>query len=327
MKKNQLLALLVLCTIPFLANAKVWRVNNNPGIQADFTTPQAAHNAAAPGDTLHIEPSPINYGNLVLTKPLTIISIGNYLSGNPGVQYSPVTGTMQNLTINAGASGSVLSCNLSGPTNITACDNIRFERSYLGGDITCVTADSIVIIDCSCGGQISLQTNSNNILITNNLIGFLINMQSTCGATITNNILGFGGTSFQNLPVTIFNSAFENNIIKNGQNYTYTNTTVTNNITSGSTSSLPATNNNQTGVNMVNVFVNPVGTNDDDYMLINGSLASGVGVNGVDEGVFGGATPYKPGLQPAIPAIYKLTAPSTTVGNTLNIVFSTKSNN
>jgi hypothetical protein len=327
MKKIHLLTVLLFCVTPFIANAKIWRVNNNPGIQADFTTPQAAHNAAAAGDTLHIEPSPINYGNLVLSKPLTIISIGNYLSGNPGLEAAAVTGTMQNLTVSAGASGSVLSCNFSGPTTITSCNNIRFERSYLTGDVTCVSADSIVILDCSCAGQIVLQTNSNNILITNSFIGYILNMQATCSAIVTNNILGLGGTTDRNVSVNVYNSIFENNILENGQNYIYTNSTVTNNITSGTASSLPNANNNQIGVNMVNVFVNPTGSNDDDFMLVNGSLATGAGVNGVDDGIFGGATPYKPGLQAAIPAIYKLTAPTTAVGNTLNIIFSTRSNN
>ena len=327
MKKTQLLTIFLFCATPFIANAKVWRVNNNPGIQADFTTPQAAQNAAAPGDTLHIEPSSINYGNLVLSKPLTIISIGNYLTGNPGLEAAPVTGTMQNLTVNAGASGSVLSCNFSGTTNISSVNKIRFERSYLTGDVTCVSADSIVILDCSCAGQIILQTNSNNILIANTFIGYILNMQNTCSATVTNNILGFGNTTYANSAVNVYNCTFENNIIKNGQNYTFTNSTVTNNITSGTAASLPNTNNNQIGVNMVNVFVNPTGSNDDDFILVNGSLASGVGVNGVDDGVFGGATPYKPAMQAAIPAIYKLTAPSTVVGNTLNIIFSTRSNN
>ncbi len=327
MKTNQLLlAVLMLFATPFISNAKVWRVNNNPGINADFTTPQAAHNAASAGDTLHIEPSPINYGNLVLSKPLTILSIGSF-GADPGLQASAVTGTMQNLTVNAGAAGSVLSCNFSGPATITSCNSIRLERSYIAGALTCSNADSIVILNSYFGAQIYLQNSSNNILINNTFIVSFLDMQSTCSAVITNNILGLGGTSINNSAVNIYNSTFENNILKNGQNFNYTNSVVTNNITSGNTSSLPNSNSNQLGVNMVNVFVNPAGYNDVDYKLTAGSLASGVGVNGVDDGVFGGATPFKLGLQPAIPAIYRLSAPATTVGNTLNIVFSTISNN
>lgn len=34
------------------ASAKIWRVNNNIGVQADFTTLQAAIDGAASGDTI-----------------------------------------------------------------------------------------------------------------------------------------------------------------------------------------------------------------------------------------------------------------------------------
>ncbi|HUR10478.1 MAG TPA: hypothetical protein VM012_03875, partial [Flavitalea sp.] len=46
--------------------AKIWRLNNNAGVAADFTTLQSAHNSASVGngDTLHLEGSPTSYGSL-----------------------------------------------------------------------------------------------------------------------------------------------------------------------------------------------------------------------------------------------------------------------
>jgi hypothetical protein len=53
-------------------SGKTWRVNNNPGISADFTTAQVAHDAASAGDTIHLEPSLTNYGGLNITKKLAV---------------------------------------------------------------------------------------------------------------------------------------------------------------------------------------------------------------------------------------------------------------
>jgi hypothetical protein len=80
---------------------------------------------------------------------------------------------------------------------------------------------------------------------------------------------------------------------------------------------------------MTTVFVNPSGNDDASFVLqtAGANPAVGTGAAGVDCGAYGGNTPFKRGLQAAIPAIYKLSAPAAPVGNTMNVVFSTKSNN
>lgn len=77
------------CGISF---AKIWRVNNNTGVTADFTTAQAANDAAAvlSGDTIHLEPSTASYGGLTCSKRLTWISTGAFLNLYPNEQYSPM---------------------------------------------------------------------------------------------------------------------------------------------------------------------------------------------------------------------------------------------
>ena len=69
MKKLLLLsvAATLTCSLSF---AKIWRVNNNIGITANFTTLQAAHDGAAAGDTVYLESSPTSYGGLNCTKKL-----------------------------------------------------------------------------------------------------------------------------------------------------------------------------------------------------------------------------------------------------------------
>ena len=67
------LILVVLAIFAFNCSfAKIWRVNNNPGIVADFTTAQAANDNGGVnlGDTIHLEPSATSYGTLTTTKRL-----------------------------------------------------------------------------------------------------------------------------------------------------------------------------------------------------------------------------------------------------------------
>ena len=79
------------------AEARSWRINNNAGVNADFTTFNAAVNAAGvqDGDTIYLEPSTFEYatGSISVTKRLTVIAAGYLLDpsngtypGNPGLQ-------------------------------------------------------------------------------------------------------------------------------------------------------------------------------------------------------------------------------------------------
>src|SRR6266404_6786736 len=88
--------------------AKIWRVNNNTGINADFTTIQAAHDGAASGDTLYIEGSPNGYGSLTSSKSLTIIGPGYFLSLNPNTQALSYTAQVSGIVYNAGSEGSTV---------------------------------------------------------------------------------------------------------------------------------------------------------------------------------------------------------------------------
>ena len=48
-------------------------VNNNPGASADFTSLQAAINAATAGDVIYVQHSPTTYGNIIINKGVIII--------------------------------------------------------------------------------------------------------------------------------------------------------------------------------------------------------------------------------------------------------------
>ncbi|MFY7964899.1 MAG: hypothetical protein ACOVO1_08380 [Chitinophagaceae bacterium] len=338
MKKiNTLLAILVLTTT--IANAKIWRVNNNSGITADYTTVQAAHDAASAGDTIHLEPSGTSYGNLTMTKRLVLVSSGAYITENPGFQASSNSGYLSTLTIaNTGANGSVIMVKFSGDVNISNnVGNLLLQScvtNYTGGahfccgyagNINISNADNIIIKN-SYVNNIYFSSNSNNIVIVNNIISNGVGCTSDCDGTIANNIIHANWT--QNASSTLYNCTVENNIYNYGVQGSFGSCLVRNNLNSNT--GLPAGNGNQNSVNMTNVFVNRAvgyGGADNAYVLKSGSPAIGAGSGGIDCGAFGGSTPFKLAVTPPIPSIYKLEVPSTPAGNTMNIKFSTRSNN
>src|SRR5690349_22845635 len=61
-----------------IVNAKVWRVNNNPGTSADFIqlTTAVASSSVVAGDTLYVEGGSAAYTGINLSKRLVIIGAG-----------------------------------------------------------------------------------------------------------------------------------------------------------------------------------------------------------------------------------------------------------
>ncbi|MEQ8561157.1 MAG: hypothetical protein RID18_06585, partial [Cytophagales bacterium] len=62
------LILPILCLIFTVSNADIIRVNNNSGISADYASLQQAIDSANTGDTIYLEPSSTNYGNININK-------------------------------------------------------------------------------------------------------------------------------------------------------------------------------------------------------------------------------------------------------------------
>ncbi|MEO7309219.1 MAG: hypothetical protein ABIX01_02385 [Chitinophagaceae bacterium] len=303
------------------SQAKIWRVNNTNGVAADFTNAQAAHNGAAAGDTIHLEPSVNGYGSLTTSKKLTWISTGNFLTNHPGLQYSATPGGIADLAVNAGSENSVFSCNIA----YVYCyaPNVTFQRCFIASNFLAIysTANNCVTIGCFINGSLSVN-GATNVIISNNIIAYSIGVSSTSSAVLTNNILNYVSSGGN----TIYNSQLQNNIIDQANsNYAFTNCVLNNNMANNT--SLPAGNGNVNSVTMSTVFANFSGNTDGDYVLKAASPAIGTGYGGTDMGVFGGSTPFVIAMQPAVPAIYQLTAPAAPSGNTMNVTFSTRSNN
>ncbi|MFN3555948.1 MAG: hypothetical protein ACK4VN_08305 [Bacteroidales bacterium] len=67
-----------------------WVVCNIPGSDAHYTSIQSAIEQAMPHDTIYVKGSPLNYGNVLLEKPLTLIAEG-YLEGDRGLHTAKLT--------------------------------------------------------------------------------------------------------------------------------------------------------------------------------------------------------------------------------------------
>ena len=167
-----------------IADAKIWRVNNNTGIAADFTTAQAAHDGAAVGDTLHFEPSLTSYGGVIMTKRLILIGVGDFLNINPNQQASGIAATLNDLNIsNTGAAGSVVMVSFS-YMSINSVSNIVVQRCFIGNRIDANDADNLVVRNCYFNNMVNITTGSSNVLFHNNIIRGHINMDASSSATI-----------------------------------------------------------------------------------------------------------------------------------------------
>lgn len=320
----QFLFVLTLSILSLSAEARIWRVNNMTGVTADFNNLQSAYDAATAGDTIHLEPSVNNYSGVSSSKRLVWLGVGSFLTENPGNQFTTYPSFVTYMSFNPGSEGSILSLHI-GSINIYA-NEISVIRCS-SQDIN-INNSNCLVLQSFVNGRISL--NGTNNVVSNNIVaGGLAMDYNTSSAVITNNIfnrtiIAYAGYYYNN--IIIKNSVFQNNISVLGQiTFDAFNSTFSNNMCPDN--SFPAGNGNLRNVNMNIVFENPTGSSDKDFVTKSGSPSIGVGYGGGDLGPFGGSTPYKLALQPAIPAITNISTPSSTGGNTIQVTISAKSNN
>lgn len=344
---------LVSCFLLFLnTSAKVWRVNNNPGVQADFKNAQEAHEGANVGDTLYFEHSPTTYGALLMSKPLVLIGSGAFAHVNPGQQYNMDAAFLEWISLRPSAEGSVISVN-----NLAIYDtanNVTISRCWSRNGVVFYNADNCIVEEAfaqyiTC--RISTGESTNNIVIRNSIMtGISAGPFATSDGTsngscylhsnlicYNNSITGqvaAAGTFYNNILGQIntdASSQVNNNIfIQNAQQSTRRHVSGQNEC-NGHVTPFTETNGNKfnNAINTIFSRENLTSNNllDFGYNLNPNSPAKAAGTGGTDCGATGGANPYLFGIQPAIPAIYKLNVEVPPTGNAINVTLSTKSNN
>jgi hypothetical protein len=335
--KKMLISLLVMLFIGHSAFSKIWRVNNT-GVPADFTTAQAAHDGALAGDTLHFESSNATYGSLTMTKRLVIIGNGYFLgtlsaNSNPDLQANTAVSIISNMVINPGSDNSVImGMTLNGTTNIGLTgmvSNLLIRRNNIN-TINITFGNSIQIVANYISANTNTAINSNggtNLQIDNNIFLGGVTTGAAANGEFKNNVVGanLGGPNITFTGFTVWN-----NIMVTG-GVSFTTCDIRNNI--GNSTQFGTTNGNQQNVVMTTVLEDPNNTNaafseDSRFQLKAGSPAIGAANPSGDCGIFGTATgvAYVLSGMPNVPSIYKLVAPNTVTGNTLNITVSTKIN-
>ncbi|MES2734427.1 MAG: hypothetical protein V4714_21955 [Bacteroidota bacterium] len=298
-----------------------WRVNNTPGVNADFTTIQAAHDAATTGDIIYVEGSFTAYGDVTFTKRITLIGTGYFLSENSGVTATTLQATMGSITLNTGSAGSVIKGCSFFIVTINDVGNLTISRNNMSGvrNNSAVITDPINIIQNYIGGNsIALGGSLANLFIGNNFIEGSISLSQTTTAVINNNTIQGS--------ITVTNSTLANNIMTNTGTFSQTGSSWSNNLGSGT--QFGTANGNQNNVIMANVFVGATGNSTDGkWRLRPGSPAIGAGTGGVDCGMFGGGTPYVLSGITNIPTITNFSTTATGNNTTpLNVTISTQSN-
>ncbi len=347
MKFRYRLTLLVLFLSSFSVStsyAKIWRVNNRGVIPADFTSAQAAHDGANPGDTIFLEPSPTNYGNLTVSKKLIVIGTGYFLAENLETQWkNNWPAILGSVTFDVFSDYSQLMGTICGSLQVSA-PYITIRRNYIN-DIIQLSASNIVVLENYCdflGGYgcttisfLKINSGFHDISINNNIfifhprpytsgagVGDISGSVSYAGGFLNNIIMGYlSWNCAASSSLNLENFIVQNNIISTCtfyQNNNYYTNNICNNTEFGNQ------NGNQENVDLNTVFLY-TGSTDGQYQLKTGSPAIGAGFGGVDCGAFGGLNPYILSGIPPIPAIYDFNIGS--ANNQYNVQLKVKAHN
>ena len=350
MKRQILLLFAIALFIAMSTNATVWRVNNRPNVDADFTTLAAAVGGASATDTIYLEGSPFNYGGASFNKQLTVIGTGYWLNENDSTQFYNESSKVGGLIFYNGSQGSVIEglfinffSNSATAISIHT-DNITIRRNrinpysgnnavyYAYGIYVNTTSSSLTIEQnwfepvpgyADHGRGIVFSSYCTNSIIKNNIIHCDTNEYAISMATendpssliISNNaIMG---------QVNTFYSSQYNNILMWGLYTAGTGEINSNNICDGT--QYPDENGNQQNVDMSTVFEDFPTYIDNGYLLKTGSPAIGAGVLGVDCGPFGTNDPYVLSGMPPIPAIFNVEMVQSIGTTTLPVTIKAKS--
>lgn len=333
MKQKFSILIVCLLVMNYSSFAKIWRVNNSGGINANFTQLHAAIASAlvSNGDTIYVEASSATYENVGdINKSVVIIGPGYFLNNwTTPVQYNLSPAKFS--TISATSATNVRIMGLTIDVLYISGNNFSLSRSNVENIyFTYVAVNNINITQNWIGVIRNYYAYAiTNLRIANNIISNSVIMGASDNGLMEYNVftsgyyIDFNGGAFN----------FEKNILASTAAYFLNSANVLFKYNMSASSVLPTTNGNQNNINMTNnaVFVNYTLTtppNDQYFMLSTGSPAKTAGPGSTPIGAYGGAAPYVASGIPPIPTIYDITIPqSTQTGSSVQIKFSSKSNN
>lgn len=337
MKTFLLLTLLALSQASFAA---VLRVNNNPGVNAPYSSATTAISAAASGDTILLEGSATSYGTFSFSKRLTICGTGYFLNSstpNPYTQAASYNAIADNIICNLGSKGSVVEGIEISTVLIVGDSAITIQRNNFGytSGISLAPYSNAIAGDTIRNNFINrIYTNSSNrvkdLMLYNNILfgnGMSFNNSTSLalsnGYCFNNSFVANGGMTF-----ACANFVFQNNIFNQPDfGTTLASNTFFYNISGNA--NIPSGNSNVLSASMSSTYLgwsSATGYSPDGrYQLASSSPGIGAGyLNGVavDCGAFGGPAPYILSGMPPVPSVYQLTAPSQTASGATSMSIS-----
>jgi len=316
-----LLLLILAFSLQNMAQTRI-RVNNTPGVDADYSDLQEAITNAGEGDIIYIESSGIPYsGSFHVDEPwMTLIGPGYFLSMNDSTQANKSPVMIQNLYIDETATGTtIMGLQIIGEIYVNA-GNVKITRNHIH-QVTMSQSNPATELSLYCNyitymvyafnSNIATASIYNNIFKTGQRA---VEGYANASFNIYNNVfdVNYGGQIF-----SVQNSSIYNNIIYNTffnyQAFIDANPTFGNNVEHNviCQQELPQFPNNIWDVAIEDVIVYTTGGAEKKYVLAEGSPAIGAGENGVDCGIFGTNTPYVYSGLPPIPHIFESEIPMT----------------
>jgi len=300
------------------------------GVDADFTTVQAAVDSATAGDIIYIEGTNIPYSaQVTISKALTLIGPGYFLASNDSTQanVAPALVTTGYFYLNPGSEGTYMA-GLTISSLYISASNLIVERNnistlYVGYnyDIGNVVIRQNYIYTINDGSHYT------SVVIKNNIITYRLNNTIKATWLIYNNTFQ---SSYTNTIISVYNSSVKNNIVINthtSPSYDCINTDPARNnniefsVCNKAPYNQPELDNNIWDAAPDSVFVGE-GNNETKLYLKENSPAIGYGENGQDCGAYGDIKPYVLSGMPPVPHIFKANIPvsaTTTGGLPVNV--------
>lgn len=342
MNTNLLLTTLFLLYTVY-SNATIYRVNNNPEVDADFDNINDAITGASDGDTIHIEASNTYYAPASnINKKLTLLGPGIFVTEHDSTQalgkQAVIYGEMRVYADSVNIKGLVFTGQIA--ISSSSVNDVTIEGNYFVADafndnffvLSTYNCTNILIRENWMVHQqthpsylhrlIYFSGSASGLLIENNYIYSLedkiaIQINSLASAVVQNNVIHGG--------VLLNNTIFKNNILLAGDSISFATSTEDYNLCNSTQFTGP---NSQQSVDMSTVFQNYPITSEEDTELAGGSPALGAGDGGTDCGMYGGAKPYRYPNMPEVPSIYEFTGPAEAPpAGTISISFESKTHN
>lgn len=308
-KYVSLLSLLLLLSTQLFAQSSLIVKEGAGGMQV-YPSLSLALSSAQNGDVIYLPGGHLNE-SVVVEKSVSIIGNGF----DPSISVNPLPTSIVSLNIHGTSNVSIHGIRINQDVLVDSSSNVLIKRCAMDGSLTLLNTSTFSLE----GSLLTTYFEGNDqagIVLQSSVIG---DVRGLNGALVDNCVIyNLEGTCNCNpFPIASSNTVYRNNILlKSHLSIHITNSNVFQNNLCWTSYTVPT---NGTGISQNNAYClnqgdvfrdvssNPGGVSiDNDYRLGPNSQAIGMGLNGVDCGIYGGSAPFKMGGLPFNPHIQSI---------------------